>query len=342
MDEARLKALRLYNNHLTNKADKLSVVRDLLGLQAQFASNAIHALKIRSIGEYMPSLADGIVKTWAMRGTMHIVAEQDLPLLLYDNRKENLRSVDSFGADAHISAGRKQLFADIIVDCIGRGMDSRVQLEAECTAAGMSEEERLSLFDPWGGIFRALCSAGIICHSAVAARHFVLCSSFNPMHKDKAVPLLLERYFRAYGPASVADASYFFGMPQREVKAYMNDMELTRFEYGSRELFCAGNEPVDLPDIPKCVFLAGFDPLMLGYRKSDSSFIKMEYIREVFSRAGIVFPSLLIDGQVVGRWKLENGGLKVFAFETLTSESRNAIECCAGETWDSIKSIRIL
>lgn len=342
MSEARLKALRLYNNHLTNKADKLSVVHDLLGLQAQFASNAIHALRIRSVGEYEPRPIDGLVKTWAIRGTMHIVTEQDLPVLLYNNRDEKVRAVDSFNADDHISAERKQFFAGIIVDCISRGLDSRMQLENECTAAGMSEEERRSLFDPWGGIFRALCSAGIICHSAAAVRHFVLCGSFEPMKKAKAVPLLLERYFRAYGPASVADASYFFGMSQRAIKAHMNDMELTRFKYGSRELFCAGNEPEDLPDIPKCVFLAGFDPLMLGYRKTDSIFIKAEHIREIFSRAGIVFPSLLIDGRVAGRWKLENGGLKVFAFETLSSESRNAIERCALETWDIIKSIRIL
>ena len=47
MTAEEIRLLRLANQHLTAPADKLTVVRDLCGIQAQFLSNAIHAMRIR-------------------------------------------------------------------------------------------------------------------------------------------------------------------------------------------------------------------------------------------------------------------------------------------------------
>ncbi len=86
-----LKQIQLYRQHLTDSADKITVVKDLCGIQSQFMSNALHALKIRCT-EYDPeTVRDGIVKNWTIRGTIHIFAEDDLPLFIYCNNGKNYR-----------------------------------------------------------------------------------------------------------------------------------------------------------------------------------------------------------------------------------------------------------
>lgn len=51
---------------------------DLCGLQAQFLKNAVHALRIRTAH----FSTEDLVKTWTLRGTVHLLPERDLPLYI--------------------------------------------------------------------------------------------------------------------------------------------------------------------------------------------------------------------------------------------------------------------
>lgn len=82
MDIEEILLRRLTGQHLIAPADKLSVARDLCGVQAQFMSNALHALRIRSSGLDGGTAADGLVKNWTLRGTVHVFAGSDLPLFI--------------------------------------------------------------------------------------------------------------------------------------------------------------------------------------------------------------------------------------------------------------------
>ncbi len=55
--------------------------------------------------------------------------------------------------------------------------------------------------------------------------------------------------------------------------------------------FYIPDRQTDWPEIPDCLFLAGFDPLLMGYEKKESPFLPPEYLRKVFSLAGIVMPA---------------------------------------------------
>lgn len=88
-----LKQIRLYRQHLTNPADKQTVVKHLNGLQAQFMVNAFHALKIRCNEPVTEeNFGDGLVENW----TVHIFSEDDLPL--FRHGRENYRSNVVMGA----------------------------------------------------------------------------------------------------------------------------------------------------------------------------------------------------------------------------------------------------
>ena len=93
--------------------------------------------------------------------------------------------------------------------------------------------------------------------------------------------------------------------------------------------------------LPACIFLAGFDPLMLGYEKKESLFLPPEYLRGIFNLAGIVMPAVLIDGRVVGKWKYKNRTCTVTLFED-TADNRKTVSDSAQQMWNDLRKIKFL
>ena len=160
--------LRMNRQYLfTPAADELAVLRGLCGLQAQFYGNCLHALRLRC-GKAPDEdiLRTSTVKTWALRGTLHLIAQSDLPLFLYNGRSHFLRPCDTMENDDHLSAARKRELAAIILDAAQKGCGGREELRLLCREHGMTADEEQSAFDPWGGLLRALCESGVLSRTA--------------------------------------------------------------------------------------------------------------------------------------------------------------------------------
>ena len=331
LDEIKLQ--RLNSQHLLQKSDTQTVVKDLCGVQAQFLNHALHGLSIRC-SEVDTS---GLIQNWTNRGTMHLFSPEDLPLFLHRGRDHFLRPVDTLESDAYMDASRKAYFADMIIHAISDGTDQRDALKALCESNGMTDSEAKSLFDPWGGIIRALCENGTICHQVQEKKAYRLCPSFEPMERDAAQSELLRRYFTHFGPATVKDAAYFFGWTQGRIKQLLPQLPVDSFSPDGRIYYHTG---IILPEygIPRCLFLAGFAQLMLGYEKTESLFLPREHLRDIFTLSGIVRPALLIDGTVAGYWNLKKRKLTVTLFH---EADRALIRTAAQILWPDLKSSSI-
>ena len=324
-----IKLRRLCGQHLLAPADTQTVVKDLCGVQAQFLSHALHGLSIRT--EELN--ADGLVKSWTNRGTMHLFSVDDLPLFLHKGRKHFLRPVDTMDADTYVDASRKAYFADVIIDGVIRGIDAREGLKAMCEQSGMTETESKSLFDPWGGLIRALCERGTLCHKVQEKKAYALCPPFEPMEEESAHLEMARRYFTHFGPATIKDAAYFFGTTQTKVNAWLKALPVSEISCDGKSYFYIDN---GLPAgyIPECVFLGGFDQLMLGYEKKESLFLSTEHIRDIFTLGGIVRPAILINGTVAGWWNRKNSRLSVTLFE---NQNPGLITEAASKLWPTVK-----
>jgi len=334
MTPEEIKLRRLAAQHLLAPADPQRVVQDLCGLQTQFLSHALHGLSIRA-GERNTA---GLIKSWTNRGTMHLFSREDLPLFLHEGRDHFLRSVDTLDSDAYITAARKAYFADVILEAVARGVDRREELKQLCTRAGMGELESRSLFDPWGGLIRALCETGQLCHKVQEKKAYAICPPFEPMQEADARRELARRYFSHFGPATVKDAAYFFGTTQARVKTWLKELPVIHTEYHNRSYFYMGQAPAE-DAIPGCLFLAGFDQLMLGYEKTESLFLAGTHMRGIFTRSGIVRPALLIDGTVAGWWNRKNRNLTVTLFEDPDTEK---ITLAAKALWPELQKITLI
>ena len=326
-----LKLHRLAGQHLLQLADAQTVVKDLCGVQAQFLSHALCGLAIRS-GK--PDTT-GMVKSWTNRGTMHLFSSEDLPLFLHQGRSVKLRPVDTMQSDAYLSADRKTYFADLILDAVASGIDEREALKAVCGAKGMTETEAESIFNPWGGLLRALCEEGKLCHKVQEKKAFQLCPAFEPMEREAAQTELFRRYFTHFGPATVKDAAYFFGWPQSRIKSLLKAMPVESFCLDDRIYYHVGSR---LPgqDLRRCLFLAGFDQLMLGYEKTENPFLPPAHLRKIFNLAGIVRPAVLVDGTVAGSWSMKDRKLKVSRFSDMDQAT---ITDAAESLWPDLKYI---
>lgn len=329
-----MKLRRLAGQHLLDPADTQTVVKDLCGVQAQFLSHALHGLSIRCTEVN----TDGLVKSWTNRGTMHLFSVDDLPLFLHEGRTHFLRPVDTLESDAYISTDRKAYFADLIVDAVSKGIDEREALRIVCEKAGMTERESQSLFDPWGGTIRALCEAGRLCHKVQEKKAYQLCPAFEPMTEEPARLELARRFFTHFGPATIKDSAYFFGTTQTKVKSWLKQLPVTEATLDGKSYFYIDN---GLPagELPDCLFLAGFDQLMLGYEKTESLFLSKEHMRGIFNLSGIVRPAILLNGTVVGWWNLKNHKLKISLF---APADQKLISDTATALWSDLKQIEYL
>ncbi len=333
-----IKFRRLANQQLLASAPYRTVVRDLCGVQAQFLSNAFHALTIRS-DDFSADKTDGLMKSWTLRGTMHLFNESDLPVMLHQDRTHFLRPCDTLTTDEYITADRKRFFANLIEKSVGEGIGEREALKQLCFDSGMTETEAQSLFNPWGGTIRALCEAGRITHAVSEKKAFVPCPPFEPMEREAARLELARRYFMHYGPATVRDAAYFLGFTQAEIRKMLAKLPVREISCDGKVHYYIEERAHECGEIPSCIFLAGFDPLMLGYEKKDNPFLPMEHLRGIFSLAGIVMPAVLVHGRVVGKWKRTGKKLAITLFEPVSARDKACISAEAERLFHDLRRI---
>lgn len=333
MTQEEILLRRLWGQHLLSPSDTQTVVKDLCGVQAQFLSHALHGLSIRCHSVS----TEGLIKSWTNRGTMHLFSTDDLPLFLHQGRSHFLRPVDTMEGDAFITASRKRYFADLIVESVAGGIDQRDDLKEACRQAGMTETESKSLFDPWGGVIRALCETGRLCHKVQQTKAYQLCPPFQPMVKEEARLEMARRYFAHFGPAAIRDAAYFFATTQTQVKQWLSQLPVVETALNGKAYFYV-DEGLPAGHPSKVLFLSGFDQLLLGYNKAESLILPREHLRDIFTLSGIVRPAILMDGRIVGWWSQKGRKLSIRLFD---EENKSFIEA-AYQQWPGLKSISLV
>jgi hypothetical protein len=339
-----LKQIQLYRQHLTDAADKLTVARDLNGVQCQFLSYALHALRTRCSQEITAeNFEDGLVKNWTVRGTVHVFAREDLAVFKHKGAESDYLSHRWDGVMYRgswwITPERQEYFARFIVAQVASGTGEREQLKTACCGAGMTERERSYIFDGWGGLLRQLCERGFLSCMVREKKAFAVCTPFTPMRTEDALLEQARRYLTHFAPATVKDMAYYFGWTQTFVKKVIAALPVNTCDIDGKTYYYLGALRGDYPAIPRCLLVAGFDQLMLGYQKNESIYLPGEHLRGIFNLAGIVLPPILLDGRVVGRWRKKDSQMTFELFEKVTAPQRKFILSAMDESFGDIKKV---
>ena len=268
---------------------------ELLGLHCWFHRNVAFSALIR--GADLMGWRTVLTKTWLYRGTLHGVVFEDLPLLL------GLHAEDSYAW--LLDEERLKDIADKVVRLMEDGVYSRAEMR-RIFAHEIDGRIIDRVFSPWGGIFVYLARRGKVAFRDMKSRDFDLIAAEPTQTPDEILPLLLRRFFSAYGPATLADAAWFLGLWKDSKKALLAlDLdEFSRLEYEGNTYYYVENT-ADMGDIPALTLLSGFDPLIVSYAER-SAVLPPEYKSRVVMKSGICLPTIALDGKVAGLWNIKN------------------------------------
>lgn len=196
------------------------------------------------------------------------------------------------------------------------------------------------MFDTWGGGIGELCRRGFINYVVEEKKSYCLSPPFVPIPEGKANLEIVGRYFTHFAPATIKDAMYYFRATKVQVTDWLTALPVKSMECGGKSYYYTENGRTYREHIPECLFLADFDPLMLGYEKKESLFLPPEHLRGIFNLAGIVMPAILLHGRVVGKWKKSGGRLRRTLFESIEECGRRSVRNAAEQLWDDLCQIQ--
>jgi hypothetical protein len=292
------------------------VVRWLAAMQAQDLPGVLTSVALRTPSRsrevVIAACDDGeIVKSWPIRGTLHLVAAEDLPWLL---RLLTPRAL------ARAASHRQQLGLD------GETIE-RARSLATGALAGGRRLRRDELVAAWqqGGVDTTgqrayhlighLAQTGTLCFGPMKDGEQLIVRidewirKPRQLDREEALGELAERYFRGHGPATLKDLVRWAGLTTADARA---GLALARPRLASIQV--DGVEHLLDPATPDLLaahrsatrgvfLLPGFDELVLGYADRTAT-VPAEYADRIVPGGNGVFrPTVVADGVAVGTWR---------------------------------------
>lgn len=284
---ARLAAQRLTPETACSSAEEAA--RAVIGVQAQDLRAAQLALRSR-----VPGLTRGAVRaapllrTWTVRGTVHLIAASDRPWLHALLAQRNARTFgarfERFGIVDEVNAMRR----DVIEMCAERPRDRASLLRALVERGHPSlEQGPINTFVPW------LSAQGLIVTDIDGVLHAA--DPPPPVDHDEALAIMGARYRAGYGPCDANDLAKWSSLPITQARRALDAA-------GAQ----SGLDAWPAHDPPPCLLLAAFDTLMLGHRTREP-FVAAGHDRYVLRGGGMLKPVALNGGVATGTWSLRKG-----------------------------------
>jgi hypothetical protein len=351
----RLRAQGLAGARATGVAQ---AVRRAAGLQAQNTAACRLSVWTRSEGLHLDDVTRAcntdrtVVRSWLMRGTLHMVPAEDLRWLTAllgpatisrDRRRRHELGLDDGTCARALPAIRASLGtrgpltrAELVGELRARGVEvdpsgqAPAHLMLYASASGLTcrgpdredGEPCYVLVDEWVG-------------DQVGARP----AAAGDPEAGSALAELARRYLTAFGPATVADLASWAGIALGRARAAVGEVagEFGEVALAGEPAWLAGPVPAeaeaegegDAEAEPAVRLLPAFDTYLLGYRSRDLA-LDPAFARRINAGGGIIHPSVLVGGRVAGTWRLRPAGgravVAVEPFSALDGDLRAALE----------------
>ena len=264
-----------------------------------------------------------VVRTWLMRGTIHLVDTADLRWMV---------SVFGPAVARKFTTRWKQIgltpqFLERCLAALPGVLRDGPRTRSETVAALVEQGIRFDFDDPQAAyhvLLHASCE-GVVCRGADRGRmatfalidQWVPDAPFGP-RGDEAMAELARRYFRAFSPATAADFATWSGLASGPA------IELIRAELSPADVHGRAGFRLGEVEPARCVrLLAGFDNYLIGYR--ERAFIDAAARPHVYI-GGLIRPTVVVDGRIVGIWQVTESALTITAFEALPVRVGRAVE----------------
>ncbi len=341
----RLVAQRIAGSDLATAAD---TVRWLGAAQAQDYRGALTSVALRTASGSRASVeaaldAGEIVKSWPMRGTLHLVAAEDLPWMLSTLAPRVLQ-------------GAARRYAQLGLDGPAFERAARLAVEALATDGRLRRAELMTRWDDAGlstagqrgaHLLGYLAQTGLVCFGPTQGGEqlVVLVDDWVPhsrvLDRAEALGELALRYFRSHGPATVKDFARWTKLGVTDARQGVETVRprLDCLSLDGVDYLLDPNTPARLEGCRRealgVFLLPGFDEFMLGYGDRSAALPREFADRIAPGGNGMFRPTVIRGGEVVGTWKHAGRGanrsIDATPFRSFSAEVVKAIEIAYSE-----------
>ena len=146
--------------------------------------------------------------------------------------------------------------------------------------------------------------------------------------EEDGIELLVRRYLGAFGPAPMKDLATWMGFKGGQAKPVVERMELrTLRDEAGKPLLDLPDAPLPDPETPAPVrFLAVWDALLLVHARR-TGVLPEEFRAQIFNtRTPHSFNTFLVDGQVAGTWRHDEGAITLAPLRPLSPAERAEVD----------------
>ena len=326
------------------------VVRRLCGVQAQVASSAELAIRVRRKasrpGEVARALSDGrLIKTWAMRGALHLLTPEDggafLSLMASGRSWERPSWQRYFG----MTTKQQPLFRRAVREALDAKPLTRDEL-----AVAVSEQRGLrhvgeELRSGWGTLLKPLAWQGDLCFGPSQGNRVTFMRPEAASSRwagvpdpDEAARTAIVAYLRAYAPAtSDAFGNWLAGgwFGKRRLRAWFSSLGdlLVDVEVDGEPAHVLAEDLDEVTSTSRTTavrLLPGFDQYVLGPGTADGHVVPAARRAAVSKQSGWIAPVVVAGGSVRGTWELDGDEVRAAWFEEGGRRPLKALEAEVG------------
>jgi uncharacterized protein YcaQ len=308
----------------------LDVTSALCGVHAQVAASAELTLWARLDG-LAPGTVDrllweerALVKTWAMRGTLHLLPAAELPRYVAALSRLKPRHHQPAWLRAH---GLERAQAEAMLAAIPAALDGE-PLTREALATAVARRTRHAelaekLTGGFGDLLKPAAFTGELCFAPSDGQRVrftrprAWLGDWDDVEPERASAAVVRAYLAAYGPAPREQFQRWFGMTSpaeagRWLRALGDDVEEVEVE-GTRGWMLAADVADASAAEPEGVvrLLPGFDQYTVGAPRGEDAIVAAAFRDRVYRPQGWLSPVLLADGRMLGVWSHERAGRRL-------------------------------
>lgn len=322
----QVQAWRLSQHGLSprlSSRDVVEAVRRTVGIQAQVMSAAELALSTRVEGLSAQDIRSALwqdhslVKTWAMRATLHVLATSDLPLYVAALSFREFRNWSAYFAYYGLSPAQHEAFLSAVPQVVGSEPMTREQLaSALAKRTGIAHLRDVILSSSWGTPLRQSALRGDLCFGPNQGQNVTFVNprawsgAWPSIKPGQALQELVRRYLRAYGPATAADFARWCWdgggrIQAKQIFELMKDeLEEVDVEGWRAVALRATLEPMHRLEPSETIHLLPlFDAYTIGTPRDREQLLTSAYKSLVFRPQGWISAVVLVNGSIQGVWQ---------------------------------------
>jgi Winged helix DNA-binding domain len=324
-------AWRMHAQGLAERAPAASwlpVVERVCGLHAQVMSSAeltLHA-RVEGVARDLVSSAlwdsRALVKTWAMRGTLHLLPAEEYPLW-----QAALGHFDHYRRDGWLRGwGVTREEMEALIEAVAVALDgaplTREALGAEIERVTGSAHIGEIVRGSWGSMLKPAAYEGKLCFGPSEGQKVTFTRPDTwlsvppaPRDPDSALREVTRRFLAANGPATREDYARWWGVTPAKAGGRIADLgdEVESVEVeGESRFMLASAAPARFAPSGVVRLVPAFDQYVVGATLHAGALLPSEHLRaRVYRAQGWLSPVLLVDGRMEGVWRFERKGRRI-------------------------------